>query len=124
MVYIGASGDEYDDPLILTDHWEEQEVDNLRQDLVEAEACQHRAEMIAASAEVEKEKWARKFTEVNEHINEKVDERNGLLREKSMIYLDLIYEYEMVLDQYASNSQVKLTTTKINELRKRGGLQV
>jgi len=41
-----------------------------------------------------------------------------------MIYLSLINEYEAVLNKYASTSLVKLTTTVIDNLRKRGGLIV
>jgi hypothetical protein len=119
-VYIGASGDEYDS----ADHWVEQEVDNLKQDLEEAEVLRVRAEMQCVTAQREVEKWSAKFHDIKQNIDNRVDEMNGKVRQKAMIYLDLIAEYETVLAVYEGHSQVRLITSKIHNLRKRGGLQV
>jgi hypothetical protein len=53
---------------------------------------------------------------------DKIAESNGELTNKSMIYLSLINEYEIVLGSIMEKYRVSLTTTAISNLRKRGGL--
>ena len=78
------------------DHWEEQEVDNLREDLEEAEARQVDAEMQAVTAKADAEMSLRKYEQIKNNIEDRVNDMNGELRVKAMVYLDLIAEYELV----------------------------
>jgi hypothetical protein len=118
-VYIGASGDEFDS----ADHWVEQEVGNLRADLEESDCALLEAEEAEEISAALAAKWQGQYLAIKSNIEDKVNDMNGKLRMKTMIYLDLIAEYETVLASYARYGQVRLTTTKITDLRKRGGLE-
>ncbi|MBW2645220.1 MAG: hypothetical protein JRE23_03390 [Deltaproteobacteria bacterium] len=104
------------------DHWPEIEIDQLRDDLECAEQAQLEAvTKMEATAKVARRN-KRDFNGLKKTMDDKIAESNGELTRKSLVYLSLINEYEIILNKYASNSMVKLTTTSINQLRKRGGL--
>jgi hypothetical protein len=110
--------------LLGDDHWGEGEIDMLRGDVADAQEAQYLAEETAKEALVLADTYQNKYQQIEASIQDKIDSMNGELRKKAMIYLDLIAEYETVLKFYAMHTQVKLATSKITELRKRGGLQV
>jgi hypothetical protein len=96
-------------------------VDNLRQDLEEAELLQKKAEDICGRALDQASDWSDKYHAVKRGIKQRVDDMNGELRAKSMIYLNLIAEYEKLIGQQAPDY---LQQPTIQSLRRRGGLQV
>jgi uncharacterized protein (DUF3084 family) len=49
---------------------------------------------------------------------------NQDLSKQVCTYLDIIAEYENIVNQYVGHTGVKLVTTKINDLRKRGELSI
>jgi hypothetical protein len=108
----------------LKKDWVVNEIEQLKQDAEEA----HVAE---CTQEAKANKWYESYERKNEQFNklakdfeDRIADENTELRDKCMIYLSLISEYETVLNQYCSSSMVRLTTTKINELRQRGGFSV
>lgn len=114
--------------MAISDYWNAQEIDQLRDDLEDAEI--RAKEALAESDDYLDiaEQWQRKCSRINNSIDQQVklrsDKINEELKNKSMIYLSLINEYESILHQYESHSPVKLTTSSITNLRKRGGLIV
>ena len=110
--------------MINNDHWPEIEINQIRDDLECAEV-----ELAEAVERSEKDRdarnhWHAKFKALERNIQSKIDEANGEIIRKSLIYIDLIGEYQNLVAAYSANSMVALTTTNINKLRERGGLSV
>jgi hypothetical protein len=62
---------------------------------------------------------------LSSHRREVAEEFDGVnkdLTSKCLIYLDLIKEYEIIIKKYSGYNGMKLTTTAIQNLRRRGGL--
>ena len=62
-----------------------------------------------------------KYRGLKMDFKEKIKEENGLLVAKMLVWDDLIREQDRILKIYCSNSSVRLTTNKLDELRKKGG---
>jgi hypothetical protein len=106
------------------DHWPEIEIDQLRDDVECAEMAQDKAEKKMLATMVVARRNKRDYDGLKKTMDDKIAESNGDLTAKSMIYLSLIHEYEVIIKQYAMYHGIQLTTTAINNLRKRGGLPV
>ena len=113
------------------DHWPGEEISQLRGDREESqiETVVARTEAVSARKSAEKHLknsryWQNTHRALKGEMEDKIRESNGELSAKSMLYLSLINEYEIILAQYSSHMGVKLTTNAINDLRKRGGLPV
>jgi hypothetical protein len=104
------------------DHWPEIEIDQLRDDLECAELAQEKAEKKMLATMVVARRNKRDYVALQKTMADKIAESNGELTNKSMIYLSLINEYEIVLGSIMEKYRVSLTTTAISNLRKRGGL--
>jgi hypothetical protein len=108
----------------LKKDWVVNEIEQLRQDAEEAHVT-------TCTQEAKADKWygayERKndqFNRLKEHFDSKISQTNAGLKNKCMILLDLIEEYDRALTAQAAYGGVKITTTKINELRQRGGFSV
>jgi hypothetical protein len=58
---------------------------------------------------------------LRESFEEKLFNTNNDLTNKCLVYTDLVEEYHRILKQYVGYCNVKLTTNKLNDLRKKGG---
>jgi hypothetical protein len=108
----------------VDEKWVTNEMDQLRQDAEEAHVA-------TCTQEAKADKWygayERKndqFNRLKEHFDSKISQTNAGLKNKCMILLDLIEEYDRALTAQAAYGGVKITTTKINELRQQGGFSV
>jgi hypothetical protein len=105
--------------------WAAVEIDELRAEVEELECSRDAAEESA-------DNWYNKFEDIQHRMqgavaNERIkgEEMNLALRDKSMIYLSLINEYEELLDFYVARTGVKVMTDnlkRILNLKQRGGL--
>jgi hypothetical protein len=108
-----------------TDPWQAEEIDQLRADLEEAEV---RADLADETAEKWYGKWEMDKLTLKQAVQEaqrQASELNLHLRDKMMIYLDLVNEYEKALDTYVVHTGVKLTTNnlkRILELKAKGDI--
>jgi hypothetical protein len=105
------------------DHWPGIEIDQLRDDVEEATVARESAEIKEAQAKAGGAAARANYSSLKKEFESRIVEKHGTLLLKSMIYLDLIAEYETIVHQYAGYNGVKLSTTKIKHLRKRGGLE-
>jgi predicted NUDIX family phosphoesterase len=102
----------------------EQELCNLRDELhdVEIERDSLVAELENADEQWDLEKFKRRT--LQKEFAEEVQIANQDLSKQVCTYLDIIAEYENIVDQYVGHTGVKLVTTKINDLKKKGELIV
>ena len=107
-----------------TDPYIAQENDELRQQLEEME-------LEIFSAKEQSNIYYGKMLDANKNLEwtrrqlaEKTSEENIQLTHKVCLMADIIQEYENLLAQYVGYTQVKLTTNRLNELKKRGGLSL
>lgn len=105
--------------------WRVVEIDQLRDD---AEEATIRAEEAEESADA----WHRKYEIIEDDMRKlkvtarhQADAKNLKLRDKLCIMIDLMEEYENMLDMYVHRTGVRLTTNnlkRILELKKKGEL--
>jgi hypothetical protein len=108
----------------VADHWSPIEIDQLKDDLESAEVAEARATKLMNTAKSRATKHLRNYNNLQKTMETTISEANSELSAKAMIYLSLIKEYEVIIAQYAGHHGIKLTTTDIDSLRKRGGLIV
>jgi hypothetical protein len=104
------------------DHWPGIEIDQLRDDVEEAEGA-------TVDAQESADKWCAcyerkndQYTNLKNKFDSKVTTVNHNLKNKCMILLDLIEQYELM-----TGGMLGLTTPfdkKIKQLRQQGGLDV
>jgi hypothetical protein len=102
-----------------TSTWQADEIDQLRADLEESEGA-------IAALETESYNWYESYEKSSEELRhlkdsfqDKLNEENMALRDKSMIYLSLINEFEDLID----SMMVKVPTDRLRRilnLKKRG----
>ena len=107
---------------VIEDHWSPIEIDQLKDDLESAEVAEVRATKLMNTAKSRATKHLRNYNNLQKTMETTISEANSELSAKSMIYLSLINEYEVILGRYAGHHGVKLSTTTIDNLKKRGGL--
>jgi hypothetical protein len=105
----------------MDDSWQAQEIDQLQDDLESAEMNEALAVRKMEMAKDRSQKNSRKFAKLKRDFNDQLLKGHMDLRDKSMIYLDLINEYESLL-KYTAPGAVSSGTIK--KLRQRGGLTV
>jgi hypothetical protein len=110
--------------LVEDDHWPAIEIDQLREDLEEALIGEAVAKQKHSRAcdDISDIQW--KFSTLKTNFDKRISDTNARLSDKCMILLDLVAEYEKVLIAQAQYGGVKITTTKIKHLRKKGELDV
>ena len=111
------------------DHWPGMEIDQLRQDLEEAIICRERAEHEATLEMELRLTLDHEYRYLRHCFNEKLDQINFGLRDKCMLYLDLIEAYndgfKTITEHWkGSPHYMPKHVKKIIELRKKGGLDV
>ena len=99
------------------DDWEDVELDQLRMDIEEMEIDVMAMKNTTAHAIENAEKARQKAVEAKTKYRERFENMNRDMTYKCMIYLDLIDVYE-----YNRMSMAPDQENKINDLRKRGGL--
>jgi hypothetical protein len=106
------------------DHWPVIEIDQLRDDVESAEMGEAMARQRMSRAEDEVMLVRASYNNLKKTMDDKIQSSNGEISKKCMIYLSLINEYEKIIAVYTANHLIKLNTTAITNLRKRGGLPV
>jgi hypothetical protein len=106
------------------DHWPGIEIDQLRDDVESAEMGEAVARQKQSRAEDCSTIFKNRYNDLKKTFDSKMQESNGELSKKCMVYLSLINEYETIVAMYAGHHSIKLSTTNIINLRKRGGLPV
>jgi len=103
------------------DEWLQIEVADLRQEIEEVELqniwLTESSEKAIADRNKMVDTLARERTTFKDHATE----MNRSITSKCCALVDLVDEYQRVLDQYVFHTHVKLNTQKLEELRKRGG---
>lgn len=103
------------------DPWAIEERDNLRQDVEELEIEVDGLTTKVLHLKLELADTQRMHAKLKNEFEERIADANGELKDKAMIYLNLINEYEKILSMYAGHNGVELTTNELRHLRKQGG---
>jgi hypothetical protein len=103
------------------DSWCAQELDGLQDDLDTARMDKAEAIRKMGVARERAKNNSRKFARLKKNFNDKLLLGHMELRDKAMIYLDLIDEYESLLKYTAPGA---ISSGTIKKLRQRGGLIV
>lgn len=99
----------------------EDEVRCLEADKEELEIENH--ELLEANSQARERALnvEREMSSLKSTFDDKLFETNNELTMKCLVYTDIIEEYHRLLQQYAGYCRVRLTTNKLNDLRKKGG---
>ena len=68
--------------------------------------------------------WQSRFNKLNRTLHDKIQDANLKLRDKSVIYLDLIEEYDREISKSTKFMHIKYSNVKINHLRKKGEIDL
>jgi hypothetical protein len=113
------------DGSVNPDYFLSERLGQLYDDLEEADKDRYVQETLHDQADQEYRNLLIKFNQMKLHFDERVAEENQEIKDKAMIYLSLINEYEVVLNStFQLNGTAKFLTPEIQQLRKRGGLIV
>ena len=108
------------------DHWPAIEIDTLKDDLQTAESEILRLVYTLDTVQHKLDKKRKEYTQIRNSIDKQVVEKaeilNEDLRDKAMIYLSLINEYEAVFDAHGIDPNRMGRSSIIKNLRRRGGL--
>jgi Skp family chaperone for outer membrane proteins len=95
------------------ENWASEEIDQLRDDV---ETMESKLEQARTDAD----RWEHKYRTLHHDFNEKVkaanqqaQEGNLKLRDKMIIMVDLMGEYETMLDMYVNHTGVRLKTNNL-----------
>ena len=98
-----------DEVLLMQD-----ELDTTLDDLQEAKENwdKYRDKYVEARNKI---KW------IKQETIENMTEKNKTITTRMLALSDIVDEYDVILDRYIAFTNTKLVTSKLNELRKRGG---
>ena len=104
--------------------WASAEIDDLQDTVEDLEADLEKTKHQRDSYHNLMDDWHRKFDELNRRFHDKIEAENLVIRDKSMIYLDLIEEYD---NQFRKAYLIKpglLSNVKIKHLRQKGEIDL
>ena len=103
------------------DDWLEIENNDLRQQVEEVDLQNEWLQEAADKAIEAKKKMTDTLSRERATFRDESTEKNHQITNKCVALSNLCDEYQLVLDKYVEHTGMKLTTTKLNQLKEKGG---
>ena len=104
--------------------WATAEIDDLQDTVEDLEVELEETRKIRDQYHDSLAEWQDKFHSLNRTMYKKIEEHNVTLREKAMVYLDLIDEYAKEFSKVYTHQPGLVSNVKIKHLRQEGEIDL